>query len=163
MVLVKINPPGPACDGPPVRAAIGCTALRHPVCSAATQREHDRSKMAGAISCAQQANAGVNSFYNIYCGELHPDRQHSAPWRRCWRTPPGTTQRDLYVSRSAAGRFSASHRVQAWRPSLVLCSSHPSSHSVIITHTRRPFSFRVFVGDVRRHGVRDHVQTPPET
>ena len=49
MLLVNSNPAGPACDGPPVWAGIGCSVLWHPVCAAATQQEDDRSKMAAAF------------------------------------------------------------------------------------------------------------------
>ena len=37
------------CDGPPIWAGICCTLLWHPVSSAATQQEYDRSKMADAF------------------------------------------------------------------------------------------------------------------
>ena len=48
MLLVKSNPPGLACDGPPVWVGIGCTVLWHPVCSA-TKQEYDLSKMEAAF------------------------------------------------------------------------------------------------------------------
>ena len=85
---------------------------------------------------------------------------NSALCRRCWTTPPGTKHRPVVVSSSPSGHISESHRVQAWRPSLVFCSSHPSLYSVI-THVH--LSFRVFVNDIQRHGVRDDVPTPPAT
>ena len=47
-LLVKSNPPGPACDCPPVWAGIG-TVLWHLVCYAGTQQEFDRSTMAAAF------------------------------------------------------------------------------------------------------------------
>ena len=45
---MKSNPPGPACDCPPVWAGIG-TVLWHLVCYAGTQQEFDRSTMAAAF------------------------------------------------------------------------------------------------------------------
>ena len=79
---MKSNPPGPACDGPAVRAGIGCSALWPPVCSAATQQACDLSKMAAAFPAPQQANA-ASTLRNVSAGNLpvHPsgDRHGALP------------------------------------------------------------------------------------